>query len=77
MELKYQKGDVVALIGDFEPESIATLLTLLDIGAIVVPLTKDTIEQHEYFIDQSHTQHVFEKIDLGILFQYLKNQMFF
>ena len=44
---KIQTGDVVALIGDFDSKSIATLLKLLSKGAIVVPLTKETRNQHE------------------------------
>ena len=55
------QGDVVALIGDFEAESIATLLYLLEKGAIVVPLTNDTKEQHSYFLEQSFCQHIFER----------------
>lgn len=48
-----KKGDVVALIGDFDPPSILTLLHIIDMGAIVVPLTKETKEQHEYFFDSA------------------------
>jgi len=44
---KVKAGDVVALIGDFEPVSIAFLLTLIDIGAIIVPLTEATENSHE------------------------------
>src|SRR5262245_42508456 len=44
-------GDVVAIVGDFNPSSILTLLRLIDLGAIVVPLTKDTVSEHEYFFD--------------------------
>src|SRR3974377_428844 len=44
-------GNVIAIIGDFDPSSILTLLRLIDLGAIVVPLTKETIHQHEYFFD--------------------------
>jgi long-chain acyl-CoA synthetase len=58
---KIKQGDVVALIGDFDPESIATLLHLIEKGAIVVPLTSETQEQHEYFIKESYAQHVFNK----------------
>ena len=47
------KGDVVALIGDFDLPSIATLLRLLEKGAIIVPLTIDTKKQHDYFLEQS------------------------
>ena len=56
-----KKGDVVSLIGDFNPESIFTFLSLIDKGCIVVPLTRDTIAQHEYFFDESKTQYVFEE----------------
>ena len=46
-----KSGDVVALIGDFEPQSILTLLELIDKNVILVPLTIDTIAQHEYFFE--------------------------
>lgn len=46
-------GDVVALIGDFTPLSIFTLLQLIDIGAILVPLTIETSRDHEYFFDSA------------------------
>jgi long-chain acyl-CoA synthetase len=32
-------GDVVAIIGDFSVSSISTLIKVIDLGAIVVPLT--------------------------------------
>lgn len=57
---KIKNGDVVALIGDFNPESIITLLKLLERGAIVVPLTIETKEQHDYFLKESYAQYVFE-----------------
>ena len=44
-------GDVVAVIGDFDPASILTLLRLIDLGVVIVPLTKDTANEHEYFFD--------------------------
>lgn len=44
-------GDVVALIGDFEPSSILTLLRLIDLGAILVPLTVETVHEHDYFFE--------------------------
>ena len=44
-----KKGDVVALVGDYNPESIAFLFKLIDIGCIVAPLTEDTKNQHNYF----------------------------
>jgi acyl-CoA synthetase (AMP-forming)/AMP-acid ligase II len=45
------QGEVVALIGDFNPKSIVAFLQLVDRGAIIVPLTEETAEQHEYFFD--------------------------
>jgi len=47
------EGDVVALIGDFDPPSIVTLLKLIDLGAIIVPLTAETKHEHAYFFDSS------------------------
>ena len=44
-----KNGDIVALIGDFNPQSILTLLQLIDKNVILVPLTADTRAQHEYF----------------------------
>jgi len=43
-------GDVVALIGDFNPPSILTLLRLIDLETIVVPLTIETVHEHDYFL---------------------------
>ena len=47
------KGDVVAMIGDFNPSSIFTLLRLIDIGVIIVPLTVETRHEHEYFFESA------------------------
>ena len=55
-----KQGDVVGIIGDFNPESISTLFHLLDKGAIVVPLSSVTHPQHDYFLSQSHCQYLFE-----------------
>lgn len=46
-----QPGQVVALIGDFEPVSISCLLQLIQQRAIVVPLTSATAHDHEYFFE--------------------------
>ena len=48
-----ESGDVVALIGDFVPQSICALLELIDKNVIIVPLTRDTKAQHEYFFDSA------------------------
>ncbi|MGU9982320.1 long-chain fatty acid--CoA ligase [Phreatobacter sp. HK31-P] len=55
-------GDVVALVGDFEPGSVATLLRLIDISAIIVPLTRQTAADHAYFHEAAHVNAV---IDAG------------
>jgi long-chain acyl-CoA synthetase len=47
-------GDVVAIIGDFDPTSILTLLRLIDIGVIVVPMTAETAHEHEYFYESAY-----------------------
>lgn len=59
-------GDVVCLVGDFEPFSIRTLLELVDRGAVVVPLTKETRTQHDYFFDITQPKAVIS--DLAISF---------
>lgn len=48
-----QKGNVVAIVGDFDPSSILTLLELIDLGTIVVPLTVQTAHEHEYFFESA------------------------
>ena len=53
-------GDVVALIGDFDPQSILTLLQLIDKNVILVPLTVDTRAQHEYFFESALVDVVIE-----------------
>jgi len=55
-----KSGDVVALIGDFDPQSILTLLQLIDKNIILVPLTVDTRAQHEYFFDSALVDVVIE-----------------
>lgn len=46
-------GDVVALIGDFNPQTISTLLQLIDKNVILVPLTTDTLSDHAYFFESA------------------------
>ena len=55
-----KSGDVVALIGDFNPQSIVTLLQLIEKNVILVPLTVDTKAQHEYFFDSACVNFVIE-----------------
>ena len=49
-----KQGDVVAIIGDFNPSSILTLLQLIDLGTIVVPLTVETVHEHEYIFESAY-----------------------
>ncbi|MBA2708794.1 MAG: long-chain fatty acid--CoA ligase [Gemmatimonadaceae bacterium] len=44
-------GEVVALIGDFDGQTIATMLRLLDAGVILMPLTPGTSADHDYFLE--------------------------
>lgn len=44
-------GDVVALVGDIDRESIAALLALIDRRAIVMPLVEASAAQHSYFLE--------------------------
>lgn len=60
-----QSGDVVALIGDFDPKSILTLLQLIDKDIILVPLTSDTRTQHEYFFESALVDVVIEGDDIN------------
>ena len=61
MDLSQVKsGDVVGLIGDFDPKSILTLLRLIDKNVILVPLTNDTKAQHDYFFESALVDLVLE-----------------
>ena len=51
-------GDVVCLVGDFDPLSIQLLLQLIERGAVVVPLTKETQPQHEYFFEVTNPKAI-------------------
>ena len=60
-----KSGDVVALIGDFDPQSIITLLQLIDQNVILVPLTVDTRAQHEYFFESALVDVVIESEEVN------------
>ena len=55
-----RQGDVVALIGDFDPTSIMTLLRLIDMKVILVPLTVETAEDHDYFFESAQVDVIIE-----------------
>ena len=56
-----KNGDVVALIGDFDPKSIRTFLELFEKNVIILPLTNDTRTQHSYFFESALVDVVIEK----------------
>jgi long-chain acyl-CoA synthetase len=58
---KIQKGDVVALIGDFDSLTLANFFTLIQIGTVIVPLTQKTSSQHDYFFKAAHVDWIVEK----------------
>jgi long-chain acyl-CoA synthetase len=47
------RGEVVALIGDFDAGSISDMINLIDKGAILVPLSPLTKEDHQYFFESA------------------------
>jgi acyl-coenzyme A synthetase/AMP-(fatty) acid ligase len=53
-------GDVVALIGDFNAQTISDLLHLIDRRAILVPLSELTRQEHEYFFESAMVKWVIE-----------------
>ncbi len=55
-----KKGDVVAIIGDFNAQSIMTLLRLMDMAVTIVPLTVDTRHEHEYFFESAFVDVIIE-----------------
>jgi acyl-CoA synthetase (AMP-forming)/AMP-acid ligase II len=55
-----KQGDVVALIGDFNENSIADLLQLIERKVILVPLTSETISEHHYFFDCAKVEWIVE-----------------
>ena len=58
---KISQGDVVALIGDFDAGSISDMINLIDRGAILVPLSPLTIEDHGYFFETALVNWVVSK----------------
>lgn len=52
------RGDIVALIGDFDKATISTMLRLLDHGVILMPLTEGTQVDHDYFFEAAQVQWV-------------------
>ncbi len=53
-------GDVVALIGNFDAVSIHLLLRLIDLPAVLVPLSPETRPDHDYFFESAHVDLVID-----------------
>ena len=66
-----KRGDVVAIIGDFNPPSILTLLRLIDLEVVIVPLTVETAHEHEYFFESALVDVVIKD---GVVSRRLHNQ---
>ncbi len=56
-----KKGDVVAIVGDYDSFTIKTLIKLIDNKNIIVPLTKDTKSNHNYFFKEACVDYVIEE----------------
>jgi long-chain acyl-CoA synthetase len=52
------EGAVVALVGDFDGPTIATMLELLDRRVILMPLASGTAADHEYFFETGLAQWI-------------------
>ena len=59
-----EPGDVVAVVGDFDADSIALSLRLLDAGAVLMPLTSGTLPDHEYFFASGGAKWVIRGADV-------------
>lgn len=70
-----KQGDVVAIIGDFNPSSILTLLRLIDLGVVVVPLTVETTHEHEYFFESALVDVVIKDSVVKRRFNYQKHEL--
>ena len=55
---KIKKGNVVAIIGDYDSFTIKTFLKLIDKKAIILPLTKDTKSSHRYYFEKACVDYV-------------------
>ena len=58
-------GHVVALAGDFSPETCALLLALIDRHAIIVPLTLAVEAHWEEFMHTAEVEHIIQFDDAG------------
>jgi long-chain acyl-CoA synthetase len=57
------RGSVVAIEGDFSPNSIALMLALIEAGCITVPLTSSVSTKKDEYIDISEVEYIIEVTD--------------
>ncbi len=57
-------GDSVAVIGDYSPASVTSLFALMELRCILVPLSRDSRDQHNEFFQIAEVDHVIE-LDAG------------
>ena len=69
------EGSVVAIIGDFSAETINILIRLIDLKAIIVPLTKQNRSNHKYFFEQACVDYVIEDNKVTKLKNIQKNSL--
>ena len=60
-------GTIVALQGDFSPQTVAVLLALIDYSAVVVPLSPAAKAQQQQFMDIAEVQVVIRPSPQGVL----------
>jgi long-chain acyl-CoA synthetase len=53
-----QAGETVALIGDFNAQSIANFLYLVDLKSIIMPLSPLSKDDHQYFFDAAQAKWI-------------------
>jgi acyl-coenzyme A synthetase/AMP-(fatty) acid ligase len=57
---RVKPGDSVAVIGDYSPAAVTSLLALMDLRCILVPLSRDSRDQHAEFFQIAEVDHVIE-----------------
>ena len=56
----FRRGEVVAIDGDYSPNTCALLLALIERGAIVVPLTKAIAAHRAEFLETAEAERVID-----------------
>ena len=56
-EYKIEQSSIVAVQGDFSPNSVALILALIDNNNIIVPLTQSVASNKDRFIEIAEVQH--------------------